>query len=81
MDEQAKCVAEGNRWSILFALNTATLFLLVVNAGLTIGGAFNFHARGLAACCATLCCCLNLGAIITTGVFRFNSVGSLTALC
>ena len=31
--------------------------------------------------CASLCCCLNLAAIIVTAVFRFNDFGKLSALC
>lgn len=57
------------------------MFFLAANAGLMILGSWNFNARGLAACCGGICCCLNFGAIITTGVFRFNSWGMLTALC
>lgn len=75
------CYKEGNRWSVLYALNMATMYLLAANAALMILGAWNLNARGLSACCASLLCCLSLAAIITTGVFRFNSWGQLSALC
>ena len=43
-------------------------------------GAFVFHARALASCCLCLLSCVNLAAIITTGVFRFRTMGKLSAL-
>ena len=75
------CWLDGNRWSKIFALCGVTMILLAANSGLMILGAWSFHARGLAACCGSLCCCLNLAAIITTGVFRYNTWGNFSALC
>ena len=57
------------------------MLLLAANSALMILGAWSFHARGLAGCCGSLCCCLNFAAIITTGVFRYNNWGQLSALC
>ena len=57
------------------------MLLLAANSILMIIGAWNFHARALAGTCGSLCCCLNLASIITTGVFRFNSWGKLSMLC
>ena len=57
------------------------MILLAVNSALMVLGAWSFHARGLAGCCGSLCCCLNLASIITTGVFRFNDWGKLSMLC
>ena len=55
--------------------------LLAVNSGMMILGAWSFHARGLASCCGSMCCCLNLASIVTTGVFRYNNMGNFSALC
>jgi hypothetical protein len=79
--DDVSCYTVGNRWSVIYALCGVTMMLLAANSGLMILGAWSFHARGLAACCGSLCCCLNLAAIITTGVFRYNNLGALSALC
>ena len=57
------------------------MILLAVNSAVMIVGAWNFHARGVAGLCGSICCLLNFAAIITTGVFRFNNFGQLSALC
>ena len=75
------CDTMGNRFSIIYALCGTTMLLLAANSALMILGAWSFHARGLAGCCGSLCCCLNFAAIITTGVFRYNNWGQLSALC
>ena len=80
-DATDSCWTNGNRWSVVYALCGITMLLLAVNSALMILGAWSFHARGLAACCGSLCCCLNLSAIITTGVFRYNTWGNFSALC
>ena len=77
-DIDMSCWNQGNRWSIIYKLNAITLFLLAANAGIMILGAWSFHARGLSACCASLLCCLNFGALVTTGVFRFNTFGKFS---
>ena len=81
LDHQSSCWYEGNRWSIVYALCCSTMLLLAVNSGLMVIGAWSLHARGLAACCGSVCCCLNVAAIVTTGVFRYNTWGLLSALC
>ena len=80
-DKSSSCYTNGNRWSIIYTFCGITMVLLSVNALLMIAGAWSFHARGLASCCGSLCCCLNLASIITAGVFRFNNQGNLSALC
>ena len=75
------CFEDGNRFSIIYALCGTTMLLLAANSALMILGAWSFHARGLAGCCGSLCCCLNFAAIVTTGVFRYNNWGQLSALC
>ena len=75
------CVDDGNRFSVIYAFCGVTMLLLAANSALMIIGAWSFHARGLAGCCGSLCCCLNFAAIITTGVFRYNDWGQLSALC
>ena len=77
----SECLDENNRFSVIYAFCGTTMILLAANSALMILGAWSFHARGLAGCCGSLCCCLNFAAIITTGVFRFNNWGQLSALC
>ena len=57
------------------------MILLTAKSAMMILGAFSLHVRLAAGCCLTLCGCLNLACIITTGVFRFNSWGKLSTLC
>ena len=80
-DDLQTCEEHGNRFSVIYALAGVTMLLLAANSALMILGAWSFHARGLAGCCGSLCCCLNLASIITTGVFRFNHWGKLSMLC
>ena len=80
-DDLTDCIEHGNRFSVIYALAGTTMLLLAANSALMVLGAWSFHARGLAGCCGSLCCCLNLASIITTGVFRFNHWGKLSMLC
>ena len=43
-------------------------------------GAWSLWARMTGLCCGCLFGCVNLGALITTAVFRFNTWGKLAAL-
>ena len=63
----------GNRWSIVFALCGITLLLLAANSLLMAVGAYNVHARALASCCMGCLGCVNIAAIITAAVFRWNT--------
>ena len=80
-DWSQECWQDGNRWSVIYSLCGVTILLLAANSALMFFGAWSFHARGLAACCGSLCCCLNLAAIILTGIFRYRTFGQFTALC
>ena len=80
-EDENSCWDDGNRWSIVYTLGAITMLLLAVNSVILILGAWSFHMRSLSACCASLCTCLNLGAIVTIGVFRFNTFGKFSALC
>merc|ERR1739844_778110 len=75
------CFKPGNRFSLIYALSGITMLLLALNSCFMLCGACSYHVRGLTACCGGLCSCLNFAAIITTGVFRYNSWGKLSALC
>lgn len=54
--------------------------LVAGNAGLQLIGVWSYHLRALSACCGSCLNCVVFAAIITTGVFRFNNMGSLAAL-
>ena len=74
------CRKLGNRWSIIYEFCGFTLMLLAVNGLAQAIGAYNFHARAIAACCGCLLGCVNFSAIITTCVFRFNIMGRYSTL-
>ena len=75
-----ECLQKGCRWSIIYQLNGGTMIIIAVNILLLVGGVWNFHLRAMGACCASALCCVNLAAIITTTIFRFNTFGKLAAL-
>ena len=79
-DMTNSCWMNGNRWSIIYILCAISMLLLAVNAGLMVLGACSHHARGLSVCCGSLCCCLELAAIITTGAVRYSTWGKFSAL-
>ena len=81
LDITDSCWNQGNRFSVVYAFAATTMILLAVNSALMIAGAWVVSARLCASCCGCLCCCLNFASIITTGVFRFNSWGKLSAIC
>lgn len=74
------CYHGGSRWSTVWKFNAITVLLIALANILMIVGAYKFHARAAASCCLCLLGCTNIAAIITTGVFRFNTVGKLAAL-
>ena len=57
------------------------MLLLAINSCCMLAGTWVLQARLMAGVCGCCCCCLNLAAIITIGVFRFNAWGKLSALC
>ena len=57
------------------------MLLLAINSCCMLAGTWIVQARLMAGICNCCCCCLNLAAIITIGVFRFNAWGKLSALC
>jgi hypothetical protein len=71
----------GNRFSKIYAFSGVTMILLALNSFCMLFSSCSYHVRGLTTICGALFSILNLAAIITTGVFRFNSWGKLSALC
>lgn len=56
-------------------------FIMIATANLCISiGAYNLQARMLGGCCGCCFGCINFAALITTAVFRFNTMGSIAAL-
>ena len=43
-------------------------------------GTWQLHLRAVGGCCLLLIGCVNIAAIIVTGVFRMNDVGTLAAM-
>ena len=71
---------KGCRWSVLFGLNAFSLIFITINSTILAVGAYNFKARVLGMSCWNILGCLNIACIITTAVFRFNTMGKLAAL-
>ena len=73
-------ISEGSRFSIIFAFCGITFIMLAAaNLCLTIG-TYSLHARMTGICCGCCLGCLNFAALITTAVFRFNTMGKLAAI-
>ena len=77
----ADCYNTGNRYSKIYIFSGVTMFLLALNSFWMLFGSCSHHVRGLTTICGALFSILNFASIITTGVFRFNSWGKLSALC
>lgn len=74
------CIKMGCRWSIIYKFCGMTILLVAINQGLMmVGTRFHFF-RAISNCCGSILCCINFAAIITTAVFRFNTIGQLAAL-
>ena len=56
------------------------MILLAANGIVQVVGTWNYYARVVGSFCGSLLGCVNLAAIITTAVFRFNNIGRLAAL-
>ena len=79
-DWDAGKVALGSRFSVVYAFCGIT-FIMIATANLCISiGAYNLQARMLGGCCGCCFGCINFAALITTAVFRFNTMGSLAAI-
>ena len=75
------CYPEGSRWSIVWKLNGITCLMMAATYLLVfVIGAYNFHSRALGGCLGCCIGCVNFAALITTGVFRYNTLGKLAAL-
>ena len=79
--DDADCLNAGNRYSKIYVFSCVTMFLLALNSFCMLFSSCSYHVRGLTTICGALLSILNFAAIITTGVFRFNSWGKLSALC
>ena len=79
--DDTDCLKTGNRFSKIYAFSGVTMILLALNSIGMLFGSCSYHVRGLTTICGALFSILNFAAIITAGVFRFNSWGKLSALC
>ena len=73
-------VNKGSRFSVIYAFCGVTFALLGASNLCMIIGVWSLYARFAGMCLGCCFGCVNLAAIITTGVFRFNSMGKLAAL-
>lgn len=74
------CFKDGCRWSIIYKFCAMTLILIAFNGIFMTLGAWNIQTRAISGCCCCLLGIVNLAAMITTCIFRFNTMGKLAAL-
>ena len=70
----------GSRWSVIYTLGAITCLLIALNSVILAVGTYNYQSRLIGGCCGILLGCLNIAAIVTIGVFRFNLIGQLAAI-
>ena len=70
----------GCRWSIIYKMSGITMALYASFDLIMCLGTWQLHMRAIGGCCLCLIGCVNIAAIIVTGVFRLNMVGELAAL-
>jgi len=65
---------------MVFGFAGINFVMLAFNAVTLTCGVWSFKARILGFCCSCLLGCVNVAVIVTTTVFRFNTIGKLAAL-
>ena len=73
------CIDKGIRWSVAYKLGFSVSLIYCVALIAMIAGAWNLYSRMIGSCLFCSAQCLNFGAIIAIGVFRFNPLGILAA--
>lgn len=70
----------GSRFTVIYAFCGITFVMLAATNIALVIGAWNLYARMTGLFCSCCLGCVNFAALITTSVFRFNSMGKLAAL-
>ena len=82
--DDVECIVDyykdGCRWSTIYVFFFTITLLFTFNSAVLISGAYHARFRMIGNCCFGIINCLNLAAIIVTGVFRFNTMGQLAAI-
>ena len=73
-------IFQGTRFTVIYTLCGITFCTIAASYLCLAAGAWSLWARMTGLVCGCLFGCVNLAALITTGVFRFNSIGKLAAL-
>ena len=73
------CIDKGIRWSVVYKLGFSVCLIYTVALAAMIAGAWNLYSRMAGSCFFCLAECLNFGALITIGIFRFNPLGVLAS--
>mmetsp|Transcript_26546 Transcript_26546/g.35508 ORF Transcript_26546/g.35508 Transcript_26546/m.35508 type:complete len:97 (+) Transcript_26546:312-602(+) len=73
-------LSKGSRFPVVYKLCFVTFYLLLLANLFMLVGVKSRHMRAIGLCFMSLFGCLNLAAIVTTAVFRFNKMGQLAAL-
>ena len=74
------CLKRGIRWSVVYELNAVLMILLTIQAAVQLVGVWHLRTKVCAVCTGCSLCCFQLVVIIITGVYRFNTKGTLAAL-
>ena len=73
------CIDNGIRWSVAYKLGFSVCLIYSVALLAMIGGAWNLYSRMVGSCLFCSAQCLNFGAVIAIGVFRWNPLGDLAS--
>lgn len=79
-DQDEETLMKGTRWTVLYSLNAFSCIFICINTAILGIGAYQLKARILGMACCPFIGCLQISCIITTAVFRFNTMGKLASL-
>ena len=68
------------RWTVIFKFLAAVMLLLFLNGIILSIGTYKWNLRAMGMCCNCLLGCVLNAAIIVTGIYRFNTVGTLASM-
>lgn len=79
-ESEESLLQTGVRWTIIYKFGSYMLFMLALNSFVHAIGTYSLKARSISICCTCPLGCLNIAAIVTIAVFRFNTMGKLASL-
>ena len=74
------CVEDGCRWATIYYFSGVVMLVFAATSLVQVAGSWYHKLRFLGVILACILGCINLAALILTGVVRFNTMGKLAAL-